>query len=600
MTRVTYPRFANVGDDLVLAYRERGSGNGDIRIADYDSQTGQWSSTRFVNRGSTGSYDDVNNNPSTRRNAYHNGFDADSSGRLHTTWTWRERTQDGNHDINYAYSDDKGFTWKNNDGTVVGTPTSPIDINSTGIEIADLDRRQAVMNQQGQVVDSEGGVHVLMYHRRQEPGFEWQQGDGVFHRADSAYHHYYRDPGTGNWDVNRLPVNHPVGSRPKIGVDHKGKLIIVYLSGSDLIIAGAQKTSGGFADWEILHEDNGVYHGSPLLDSSRLAEDGILSVFVQDRQTGSASGPTTSALRVVDFQIDSLPPIESSLVAGWTTWSEAGNDRWNATQFDNGVMALATGSPEAGGVWFNFNNGTVNNGASDDGQYGQFGPTGADTSVAVATDGLALSNGFDGYIDFLITDTTGTARALTGFHFDAGAFRPNAATDWELEVLEGDITIGTVASGTVTVNAGPMQDDISIRLAGLDDSTLEANGSVTFRLNFTGGTGEFGSPASGHHLFLDNVGVAGDILGLPGDFNGDGVVDGADFTVWRDHLGATDESAIDFNGDGGGIDISDYLYWRENFGRTSPNPVVPEPSCLSLALLATIGLFGSARRSNRS
>jgi hypothetical protein len=251
-------------------------------------------------------------------------------------------------------------------------------------------------------------------------------------------------------------------------------------------------------------------------------------------------------------------------------------------------------------VWFNFNNGTVNNGASDDGQYGQFGPTGADTSVAVATDGLALSNGFDGYIDFLITDTTGTARALTGFHFDAGAFRPNAATDWELEVLEGDITIGTVASGTVTVNAGPMQDDISIRLAGLDDSTLEANGSVTFRLNFTGGTGEFGSPASGHHLFLDNVGVAGDILGLPGDFNGDGVVDGADFTVWRDHLGATDESAIDFNGDGGGIDISDYLYWRENFGRTSPNPVVPEPSCLSLALLATIGLFGSARRSNRS
>ncbi len=83
--------------------------------------------------------------------------------------------------------------------------------------------------------------------------------------------------------------------------------------------------------------------------------------------------------------------------------------------------------------------------------------------------------------------------------------------------------------GTATVLAGPMADDESIDLRGLADSTLDANGSVTFRLTFTGGGGDAGSPASGHHLFLDNVGVTGLFLGLAGDFNGDGIVDAADW-----------------------------------------------------------------------
>jgi hypothetical protein len=203
----------------------------------------------------------------------------------------------------------------------------------------------------------------------------------------------------------------------------------------------------------------------------------------------------------------------NGLIAGWETWSEVATDTWNATQA-TGVTAQAVGTPEAGGVWFSFNNATVQNGASSDGRYGESGPTEADTSVALPTDGVSLSNGFDGYIDFTLTDTTGTARALTGFHFDTGAFRQNAAIDWQLEVLPGgELTAGSLATGTATVSAGPMQDDETISLLGLADHTLDANGSVTFRLNFTGGGGDAGSPASGHHLFLDNVGVTGIALG---------------------------------------------------------------------------------------
>ena len=181
-----------------------------------------------------------------------------------------------------------------------------------------------------------------------------------------------------------------------------------------------------------------------------------------------------------------LPVLPSTLIAGWETWSEVSADTWDATQ-STGVTAQAIGTPESGGVWFNFNNATVENGASTDGRYGEFGPTGADDSVANPTDGVTLSNGFDGSIDFTLTDTTGTAQELTGFHFDLGAFRQNAATDWELEVLPGgDLTAGTLATGTATVEEGPIQDDESIDLTFLADNTLDANGLGDFPIKFHG------------------------------------------------------------------------------------------------------------------
>ena len=58
---------------------------------------------------------------------------------------------------------------------------------------------------------------------------------------------------------------------------------------------------------------------------------------------------------------------------------------------------------------------------------------------------------------------------------------------------------------------------------------------------------------------------------LPGDYNLDGVVDAADYTVWRDTLGATGIGAFtgaDGNGDGA-VAQADYDVWRSNFGARS-------------------------------
>ncbi len=52
---------------------------------------------------------------------------------------------------------------------------------------------------------------------------------------------------------------------------------------------------------------------------------------------------------------------------------------------------------------------------------------------------------------------------------------------------------------------------------------------------------------------------------LPGDYNEDRVVNLADYTVWRDHRGATGAAVGDGNGDNV-VDGDDYQIWRNNFG----------------------------------
>jgi hypothetical protein len=78
--------------------------------------------------------------------------------------------------------------------------------------------------------------------------------------------------------------------------------------------------------------------------------------------------------------------------------------------------------------------------------------------------------------------------------------------------------------------------------------------------------------------------------GPPGDFNHDGIVDAADYVVWR-------KSPGNFGGDPSG-----YNTWRANFGQTSgsgtalpsPEPLstgVPEPASLALLTLGVPALL---------
>lgn len=91
--------------------------------------------------------------------------------------------------------------------------------------------------------------------------------------------------------------------------------------------------------------------------------------------------------------------------------------------------------------------------------------------------------------------------------------------------------------------------------------------------------------------------------GLPGDFNNDGTVDAADYTVWRNNLGAADDSALNGNGDGlPGIDASDYNLWKTYFGTSVGvtsllvSQTVPEPTTIATVGLALAGIVILRRR----
>jgi mannan endo-1,4-beta-mannosidase len=84
---------------------------------------------------------------------------------------------------------------------------------------------------------------------------------------------------------------------------------------------------------------------------------------------------------------------------------------------------------------------------------------------------------------------------------------------------------------------------------------------------------------------------------LPGDYNSDGIVDAADYTVWRDSIGQTGEGlAADGNGNGE-VDAGDYDVWSLFFGESLiggetaiTSATTPEPAAEILFVVLAAGI----------
>ncbi len=84
-----------------------------------------------------------------------------------------------------------------------------------------------------------------------------------------------------------------------------------------------------------------------------------------------------------------------------------------------------------------------------------------------------------------------------------------------------------------------------------------------------------------------------------GDFNGDGIADAADYTIWQDNFGL-DSSILSGNGSGEATVMQkDYIFWKATFPYSASASVlktVPEPASLLLILSALAAASLQIRR----
>jgi hypothetical protein len=171
----------------------------------------------------------------------------------------------------------------------------------------------------------------------------------------------------------------------------------------------------------------------------------------------------------------------------------------------------------------------------------------------------------------------------------------------------------TVAAGTLRLHHGSLADGADVHLANGAVLDLAFSGIDTIDSLLIDGTsqsiGTWGSLTSAAEnkspLFagdgiLQVTSFVAPAL-LVGDYNENGVVDAADFTLWRDVFGTSASLANRDPQNSGEVSSADYDSWRNNFGAARASvaalvqlKTVPEPSALIMA--AVCGLLFAADR----
>lgn len=125
--------------------------------------------------------------------------------------------------------------------------------------------------------------------------------------------------------------------------------------------------------------------------------------------------------------------------------------------------------------------------------------------------------------------------------------------------LDGDATVGAEDSDAVNAALGATPSSDSWNPA----ADLDRDGRITVRDRV------LAARAMNRSIVPEALTASIISASIPGDFNHDGSVDAADYTVWRDNLGAK-SITTQIQGDADGdldVDTDDYRIWRTNFGR---------------------------------
>jgi gluconolactonase len=369
-------------------------------------------------------------------------------------------------------------------------------------------------------------------------------------------------------------------------------------------------TGYSFTEGPVYDGAGGVYFTN-LVFANQAASDiiryDIASGMAQvvDPNSGGANGLFRDANGHLVSADQQRHQISRRSAANVATVEEVLADEWNGQNFNSPNDLVID---RHGGIYFSDPNYSGMPGVPEAVYYGD--PQGTVERLLTGfnrPNGVILSPG--GGTFYLAVEGAGERRIMA---YDVG---PNGALSNQREFARTNVTI----NGTpINVTNGP--DGLTVDAAGnvyaavqnavfawnpagqrLFDLPMPAIPTVQDPTNVT-----FGGP-DGRTLFITaGNSLYGIELNVPspqtGDYNGDGTVDAADYTTWRDTLGSTENLSADGNGNRV-IDAGDFGAWVSQFGNelggaaSASVQTAPEPSAIWLLAAAGAALTsGFARR----
>jgi len=632
---VTYPQFYNLPDgDLLFFYRNGASGDGNNYLNRYDTATDAWSAVQHpLFDGLTSSV-----------NAYFNTLASDSQGELHATWTDRSTPAfQTNHNIYYARSPDAGVTWTKMDGTPYSLPiTEP-----TAELVVPIPQNSTLINQTSMTLDKNDNPLVAT----------WWAPDTAQGNFTRQYMLAYYD---GNaWQTSQISnrPNEPLQTdatvrdlaRPIVMVDDDNRTIVVmrYDQRSDVVTIGYSEdrqnwnlvdlTATGLGDWEptydaelwkrenklhLLYQPVGLGSASSTIsvlewDAKAFFFDlGPPPLALQiDRSTGLATiaNLTEADISITGYSISSaggqLGPnrwisLADQAVVGWTESQSTAYGLAESTAGPPLTLAADSGASAIGtpyvGKPISFR---VDAPADLEFEYTVDGETRAGK---IQYSDFSLNN-----LSLLVDPDTGLARLenTSPFSVAIDGYTISSASQ-SLEPARWESLQDQAAAGEWS-EANPTSDRLS-ELQSTGETPLAPGDSFEMGQLFDAASGEqdlvFDFLLAGDSASLRGVVLYTDVR-LTGDYNDDGLVDAADYPVWRDLLGKAVGLGSGADGDRDGeITTADYEVWRANFGRSLASfaaaavATVPEPTAVWLLFcgILALPLFSSRGRWPRS
>ncbi len=179
----------------------------------------------------------------------------------------------------------------------------------------------------------------------------------------------------------------------------------------------------------------------------------------------------------------------------------------------------------------------------------------------------------------------------------------------KLELQLGGVTAGDEYDQLLVTAQAELDGELEVRMVGGFSPMVGDTFNIFSASSITGAFSDIDLPTLRDGMFwqMETTSTAITLTAAGGDYNMDGVVDAADYTVWRENIGATTALAADGDGNGS-IDADDYAVWRANYGKinafyTTPPAATaspaPEPTACLLAFMAVVTIVSQRGRRNR-